>query len=98
MPTTVNQNPEQKARDVIDAQLEAAGWAVQSKNEIDLSASRGVAVREFDTDTGFKWLKDDTITPDDYTLAEVMGELAATGKTYAAALEELNALVEGIAE
>ena len=50
------------------------------------------------TNLDFKWLKDDTITPDDYTLAEVMGELAATGKTYAAALEELNALVEGIAE
>lgn len=49
---TPNQNPEQRARDVIDAQLKAAGWAVQSKNEIDLSASRGVAVREFDTDTG----------------------------------------------
>ena len=32
MPTTPNQNPEQRARDVIDAQLEAAGWAVQSKN------------------------------------------------------------------
>ena len=47
-----NQNPEQRARDVIDAKLEAAGWSVQSKNEINLSASRGIAVREFDTDTG----------------------------------------------
>ena len=49
---TPNQNPEQRARDVIDSQLEAAGWAVQSKNQIDLSASRGIAVREYDTDTG----------------------------------------------
>ncbi|MBR5549759.1 MAG: N-6 DNA methylase, partial [Kiritimatiellae bacterium] len=50
------------------------------------------------TNLDFKWLKDDAITPDDYTLAEVMGELAETGKTYATALKELQSLVEGIAE
>lgn len=49
---TPNQTPEQRARDEIDAKLEAAGWAVQSISELDLSASRGVAVREFPTDTG----------------------------------------------
>ena len=49
---TENQNPEQKARDNIDAQLEQAGWVVQSKNKLDLSASLGVAVREFQTDIG----------------------------------------------
>ena len=52
MSAKLNQNPEQLARDEIDAKLEAAGWSVQSKNEINLSASRGIAVREFDTDTG----------------------------------------------
>ncbi len=52
MTATPNQNPEQRARDKIDAQLKAAGWAVQSKDGIDLSESRGVAVREYDTDTG----------------------------------------------
>ena len=50
------------------------------------------------TNLDFKWLKDDTITPDDYTLAEVMGELAETGRTYAAALDELQSLAGGISE
>ena len=31
----VNQNPEQKARDEIDAQLEKAGWVVQNKKKIN---------------------------------------------------------------
>ncbi|WML24129.1 DEAD/DEAH box helicase family protein [Neobacillus sp. OS1-33] len=48
----VNQNPEQKARDKIDLMLEQAGWIVQSKNKINLSAGIGVAVRELKTDVG----------------------------------------------
>ena len=39
-------NPEQQAREVIDAQLAAAGWTVQGIKELNLSASRGVAIRE----------------------------------------------------
>ncbi len=49
---TENQNPEQKARDTIDALLEQAGWVVQSKNKLDLNAGLGVAVREYQTDIG----------------------------------------------
>ncbi|MBF0302274.1 MAG: DEAD/DEAH box helicase family protein [Desulfamplus sp.] len=51
MPPT-NQNPEQKARDKIDNLLVQAGWTVQHKNKINFSASRGVAVREYQTDVG----------------------------------------------
>jgi len=47
-----NQNPEQIARDEIDKMLEAAGWVVQSKKKVDLSAAKGVAVREYQTDIG----------------------------------------------
>ena len=47
-----NQNPEQIARDKIDRMLAAAGWIVQSKSEVDLSANKGVAVREYQTDAG----------------------------------------------
>ena len=47
-----NQNPEQIARDRIDAQLRAAGWAVQSKDAIDLNEGEGQAVREYTTDCG----------------------------------------------
>ena len=48
----VNQNPEQIARDKIDGMLIAAGWVVLSKSQINLAASRGVAVREYQTDAG----------------------------------------------
>lgn len=48
----VNQNPEQIARDEIDALLKKAGWAVQDKKKINFSAGLGVAVREYQTDVG----------------------------------------------
>lgn len=47
-----NQNPEQKARDIIDSMLSAAGWIVQSKKEVNLAAGQGVAVREYHTSVG----------------------------------------------
>lgn len=47
-----NQNPEQKARDLIDALLIDAGWKVQHKNKIDLNDGIGQAVREYQTDVG----------------------------------------------
>ena len=48
----VNQTPEQKARDNIDAMLGQAGWLVQDKKKIDFSAGSGIAVREYQTDVG----------------------------------------------
>ena len=44
--------PEEKARQHIDALLEAAGWKVQDLQQLDLSASLGVAVREFPLKNG----------------------------------------------
>jgi type I restriction enzyme R subunit len=52
MTYNINQNPEQIARDSIDKMLKAAEWTVQSKNEVDLLASQGVAVREYLTEVG----------------------------------------------
>ncbi|AEJ00110.1 type III restriction protein res subunit [Nitrosomonas sp. Is79A3] len=49
---TENQNPEQKARDNIDALLRQAGWVVQSAKKIDLNVGIGQAVREYQTDAG----------------------------------------------
>ena len=49
---TENQNPEQKARDNIDALLRQAGWVVQSAKKIDLNVGLGQAVREYQTDAG----------------------------------------------
>ena len=39
-------DPEQLAREKIDAQLAPCGWAVQDKRAVNLADSRGVAVRE----------------------------------------------------
>jgi type I restriction enzyme R subunit len=44
---------EEKARKIIDKQLEAAGWVVQDMRELNLGASQGVAVREFPLITGY---------------------------------------------
>ncbi len=52
MTDNINQNPEQIARDRIDKMLTVSGWIVQSKNKVDLSASKGIAVREYQTDVG----------------------------------------------
>ena len=55
---TENQNPEQAARDHIDARLGRAGWVLQSAKKIDFSAGPGIAVREYQT----------TVGPADYVL------------------------------
>ena len=45
--------PEQKARVAIDAKLDASGWLVQDREDMDLTAGRGIAVREFPMKPGF---------------------------------------------
>ena len=47
------ETPEQKARIEIDADLGTAGWLVQSRDDLDLTAGRGIAVREFVMKQGF---------------------------------------------
>ena len=49
---TPNQNPEDTARDVIDAKLSESGWLVQDKKTINFSAGPGIAVREYQTNVG----------------------------------------------
>ncbi len=44
--------PEELARKNIDAQLTAAGWIIQDRQEINLYAGPGVAVREFPVEGG----------------------------------------------
>jgi type I restriction enzyme R subunit len=41
------EKPEAEARKTIDALLTAAGWFVQDVKEANVTAARGVAVREF---------------------------------------------------
>lgn len=44
--------PEQEARIIIDEKLNQSGWIVQNVSQLNLSASTGVAIREFPTSTG----------------------------------------------
>lgn len=44
--------PEEKARLAIDEKLNQSGWVIQDMKRLNLSASLGVAVREFPTSTG----------------------------------------------
>jgi hypothetical protein len=49
----VPETPEDRARREIDADLIAAAWLVQDRDDIDLTAGRGVAVRGFPMKPGF---------------------------------------------
>lgn len=52
MDGSINQFPEQAARDNIDKQLRAAGWTVQDMDKIDWNESIGIAIRGYQTDVG----------------------------------------------
>ena len=45
--------PEDRARANIDRILTAAGWLIQSRHSINIEASRGVAIREFQLAPGY---------------------------------------------
>lgn len=45
-------SPEAVARQKIDELLVAAGWAIQNYKAVDLSAGRGIALREVPLKTG----------------------------------------------
>jgi type I restriction enzyme R subunit len=49
----MSETPEQRARREIDADLTAAGWIVQNREDLELTAGRGVAVRNFTMRPGF---------------------------------------------
>ena len=49
----MSKTPEQRARREIDANLNAAGWTVQDRQDLDLTAGRDIAVREFAMNPGF---------------------------------------------
>ncbi len=87
---TLNQNPEQIARDQIDAQLTAAGWVVQAKKKINFSAGLGVAVREYQTSVG----------PADYILfveGKPVGVIEAKAETAGHQITMVESQTEGYA-
>jgi len=88
MPDT---NPEQLARQQIDQQLSACGWDVQLKDQINLSAQRGVAIHELSFGTG----------EPDYTLfvdGKAIGILEAkpVGHTLTGVEEQSSKYVSGV--
>ena len=46
-------SPEAKARENIDRQLTEAGWIVQTRDQANVSAGRGVAIEEFPLKSGY---------------------------------------------
>ena len=55
----MKQSPEQIACDKINTILIASGWIVQAKSVINLAASSGVAVREYQICRGEQVLQED---------------------------------------
>lgn len=51
-PGSDREAPEQRARQKIDGTLAASGWIIQHCDERNVSAGRGVAVREFKLTAG----------------------------------------------
>ncbi|MBW2186768.1 MAG: DEAD/DEAH box helicase family protein [Deltaproteobacteria bacterium] len=86
----VNQDPEQIARDEIDALLTASGWVVQSNKKINFNIGEGQAVREYQTDVG----------PADYVLfvdKKAVGVIEAKRKEVAEKLTVVETQTEGYA-
>ena len=48
----MSHRPEDRARQNIDRMLQDAGWVVQDRSHFNLSAGRGVAIRELSVKTG----------------------------------------------
>lgn len=49
---TLNQNPEQIARDQIDQRLSAAGFTAQAMKSVDHTTGTGIAICEYQTSVG----------------------------------------------
>lgn len=90
MPPSINQTPEQIARDQIDKRLRASGWHVQDKDALDFNAGFGVAVREYQTDIG----------PADYVLfvdRQAVGVVEAKPDSWGVRLSSVEEQSEGYA-
>jgi len=83
--------PEEQARQKIDAQLTASGWAVQTKDKINLSAARGVAIGELSFVTGEP---DYTLFVDGKSLGTI--EAKPAGHSLVGVEEQSNKYVTGV--
>jgi type I restriction enzyme R subunit len=51
-------SPEQEARAEIDKLLSSAGWSVQPRDKVDLTAAQGIAICEYPLKTGHGFADD----------------------------------------
>jgi hypothetical protein len=84
-------SPEEKARQTTDAQLMRCGWTVQTKDPVNLSASRGVAVCELSFATGEP---DDTLFVDGKAIGTT--EAKPEGDTLTGVEEQSTKYVSGV--
>lgn len=85
--------PEQEAREDINRRLVAAGWKIQDRNQLNLSAGLGVAIREYPMTSG----------PVDYLLmvdrrAAGVIEAKPKGTTLSGVAEQSGRYISGIPE
>jgi len=85
------ETPEQRARQQIDAMLTASGWTVQTRDRVNLSASRGVAIAELSFKTGEP---DYTLFVDSRAIGTVEGKPA--GNTLTGVEEQSAKYVSGV--
>jgi len=88
---SINQSPEQIARDQIDKRLRASGWHVQDKEALDFNVGLGVAVREYQTEKG----------PADYVLfvdRQAIGVVEAKPDSWGVRLTSVEEQSEGYAK
>ena len=91
MSPSINQSPEQIARDQIDKRLRASGWHVQDKEALDFNVGLGVAVREYQTEKG----------PADYVLfvdRQAIGVVEAKPDSWGVRLTSVEEQSEGYAK
>jgi type I restriction enzyme R subunit len=89
------EKPEQVARKTIDELLQAGGWTVQDRDQTDIFAARGVAIREFPLKSGFGFA--DYMLYVDGTAAGVV-EAKKAGKTLTGIELQTTKYSEGLPE
>lgn len=85
--------PEAKAREKIDALLAQAGWLVQYREDMNLTASNGIAVREFKLEKGHGYV-DYLLFVDGHALGVV--EAKPAGYSFTSVEVQAKKYVEGL--
>src|SRR5438132_12655681 len=94
-PTGSRHAAEARAREKIDALLAEAGWLVQDRDDMNLTASDAIAVREFKLEKGHGYV-DYLLFVDGYALGVV--EAKPAGYSFTSVEIQAKKYVEGLPE